>query len=860
MFMIKKLFLLLLIPFAITAQDLGFKLIDVNNNKLLYTSTDGKGLYLASTNGNLNMLLESDFSAGYMAKISADGKYVAYKNIYFTGDNSVQIPMLYNLIENKNIPLSEPQIQCGVPSVSASGKIAFTKGNELVILNPDLTINKKINIGNYVNIASISPDGNFAALNDKNNQIYILDNNSLSKTYITTDGNYYYEPEWSPDGQYISYKNAQSDIFVYNVQSRASKFIAKGSLKKWDGNSLYFTETNHDSDARLLSTRAVKYNAKHSTYAAIVSGSDYRISSSLPYMGSVIYTLEDKDMLFSNALSKSEAWLNNYVLGKNAVDAVYEPLNLNKTANPAADKVIVRFDSVYFNQVYDCRIDRAGIGDGCCGAASALMGLMYYKLLPEWGYQSLNKSYSPFANYLSEVYTYKGVTYNISYTRSGGGYYNTGLGMYGWIYRNSLEDTKGHMASLLTNHGLQSGVDWSPTVQKAINEVDGGFPLVLLNSLTTSGHYIVLTGYAERVGTLIFNDPYGDRNRSSYLRDNAKRIKYDYPGYSNGYANLNTSWCYIYMRNAADLRMTESRFEYDYQPNSKIYFSYKLKNFGTVDASVPFKVKLLLSEDNAPDSKDIVLYEKEFSELNLTDSVSHADSVETPKSTATKTFNLFLVADIDGVINEVAKSNNNASFSFTVLGKPATTIIYPFANSTITHSRPTIFISYTVDQKIDTTSARIKLNNVDVTHLFQKYANKMQYYPTNDYTNGNYDVEIYLKNIAGFDTTITWSFKVDAPLVSVKDPEEITTFELLQNYPNPFNPSTKISFSLPEAGDVKIVIFDASGKEIKTVLNEFRNRGRYTIDFNAEGLSSGTYLYRITSGSFSQTKKMLLIK
>jgi hypothetical protein len=90
---------------------------------------------------------------------------------------------------------------------------------------------------------------------------------------------------------------------------------------------------------------------------------------------------------------------------------------------------------------------------------------------------------------------------------------------------------------------------------------------------------------------------------------------------------------------------------------------------------------------------------------------------------------------------------------------------------------------------------------------------------------------------------------------------EVPNFYALgQNYPNPFNPSTKIKYAVPKAGDVQLTVYDILGREVATLVNEFKNPGVYTVDFNASALSSGVYFYKIKSGSFSDTKKMLLVK
>ncbi|NOS86643.1 MAG: T9SS type A sorting domain-containing protein [Ignavibacteria bacterium] len=85
-------------------------------------------------------------------------------------------------------------------------------------------------------------------------------------------------------------------------------------------------------------------------------------------------------------------------------------------------------------------------------------------------------------------------------------------------------------------------------------------------------------------------------------------------------------------------------------------------------------------------------------------------------------------------------------------------------------------------------------------------------------------------------------------------------FNLSQNYPNPFNPVTNIKFSMPTGGLVKLVVFDILGREVVTLLNEVKPAGNYLVDFDASALSSGVYFYRLESGSFAETKKMLLVK
>jgi len=85
-------------------------------------------------------------------------------------------------------------------------------------------------------------------------------------------------------------------------------------------------------------------------------------------------------------------------------------------------------------------------------------------------------------------------------------------------------------------------------------------------------------------------------------------------------------------------------------------------------------------------------------------------------------------------------------------------------------------------------------------------------------------------------------------------------FTIKQNFPNPFNPTTKISYTIKEKTNVQLVVYNMLGQRVETLVNMRQSPGKYVAEFDAKGLSSGVYLYKITAGSFQETKKMVLIK
>lgn len=120
-----------------------------------------------------------------------------------------------------------------------------------------------------------------------------------------------------------------------------------------------------------------------------------------------------------------------------------------------------------------------------------------------------------------------------------------------------------------------------------------------------------------------------------------------------------------------------------------------------------------------------------------------------------------------------------------------------------------------------------------------------------DLENGKY---YYRLRQLDFDGTFSFSDVVQADVNAELD------FTLYQNYPNPFNPSTIIKYQIPVTSNVVLKVYDILGKEVATLVNETKQTGSYSVNFDANSFSSGIYIYKLTSNQYLQTKRMMLVK
>ena len=111
---------------------------------------------------------------------------------------------------------------------------------------------------------------------------------------------------------------------------------------------------------------------------------------------------------------------------------------------------------------------------------------------------------------------------------------------------------------------------------------------------------------------------------------------------------------------------------------------------------------------------------------------------------------------------------------------------------------------------------------------------------------------VHIDEIWYNETPTGMSISDDAPIAS--------RYELGQNYPNPFNPITHIRFNIPETGNTKLTVYNMMGEAVANLVNGVVSAGGHTVSWNAANMPTGVYFYRMESGNFTQTRKLLLVK
>ncbi len=801
--MINRLLLLLLLLFSLIsfadAQDQNeekgyFVQPSATRGGILFTDNYASSIYLFA-DGNVKKIISSP-NCGRYYSIDKSNNLLGFKRIDETGR---QIPAVYNLSENKIVALSEAESLAGQPSFADDGSIAFTVGSKLFVKNKSSS--KQYYLGCYSNITPISPDAKYAVFNDDSDQLFLFDLQTNKKKKISNDKFGYFTPVWSPNSKYILYSTLGGQLFLYNLESDKSLSIGEGYSVSWAGNSASFIFYKKVvEDMKLINSDIYVYFVEGNKTAQLTNTKNIiEIDPSFsPGDKEVIYfTYNHKELMSITIDSKSgNVSAPKLLFSSDSIEPKFYQITNTQ-------KAITELDMPYVHQVYDTPDWHNG--HWSCAPTAASMVLAYYELLPKWeGWCSWPSPghTNQYGRYVADRYKYKEYYYQ---SASGDPNGNDAWGGYGYMWSTGSPHTR--MAGYYQKHGLSAVQTESPSYSEAKAEVEAGYPYTMCVLLTSAGHLIVANGlYTER--TLIFNDPYGNKNTPNYPSYDGKSAKYDWPGYNNGYQNLNqVAWCIKHRYDnpsAPDSIVDDMEFADGFYLNTKAPASMSR----WLDKNQGYNNHFWFAKTNASGIKDTC-----YAIWRPTLSQSGYYEVSAYISLSNSTDARYKILHNQGqdtvIINQKDFSNEWVS-----LGK------YNF----------------------NAGGGMVRLG----------------------------DASSVAGEEIVFDA-VKWSYISPLVNVTEENfiPKK---FELLQNYPNPFNPATKIKYSIPSlethggasVQNISLKVYDILGNEVATIENEEKAPGDYEITFDAKAmgvqLSSGVYFYSLQSGDFYSVKKMIFLQ
>ncbi len=877
--MIRKFILLVLLfslpllamnPFSLESGQKYLK-ISPDGQWLSYDQAEQPGLYLLNLKTGRSLKIAKGFGIAQFVQWSPNSDYFGFKLFKRNGQTIWQIPCLFEISTSRIIPLHDAAQQAGVPSISADGTVAFTIANKLFLTDINGQVKKTFTLPDYANLTPISPDGRWIIFNDANDQLHLLNIRTGQQEKLTEQNLGYFNPQWNPVKPIVAVQSFNGQIHLINIANDRQIFSAKGSQPSWsaDGTKLLFVKKKVIETQSVQSSDLFSYDVNDATLLRLTDTPDVFEDFPALSAGGTLYFEAHQEKTYGLYKMKMFNGLHQTPdfsalpgqLTIASTSSLPQP-NFETTPNSILKSSAYSFEIPYVHQCFDS----PDWFNGCtaCGGTAATMCIAYYNILPK----RPRKVYDPFyhitnyGDYIAEIYTYNGFTFDIwAYDRNG----VKGYGAFGFIVRHGSEawsDTKGFMAEFARKHGLYSYVDWSPTRQKLMTEANAKRPFVLLNSITSSGHYISVIGYDHDATTVIVNDPAGDKSLGHYGANyEGKGAQYDWPGYSNGHPNLNTVWCYIYFRDkCADLA-------------SKLQTA---PDTTTLGASFPVSGFVTNSGNNPSDSTQLYVFVSMNQSFESTlDWV--IDTLQVPVLAPKDTFNFNLQCAINDSLlslnyylgvyaktanraNEAYLSNNTSTAKISVKGYPIIYRVLP--RGEIEDVQPSVK-AYFTDRfsPVDLQSVKMYLDSADVSDRLTVTSTSAVFTPDSALSPGLHQAEVQVTNSLGFKSVDRWEFTVlNETGIDGNEAKLPKHLQVRANYPNPFNNQTRVEFYVPKSGMVKAELFNIQGQRVKILLNSNVPAGRHYLLIDGHDLASGIYLLRLQSGRESKVRRMLLVK
>lgn len=527
--------LLLLVPATCLAQltdDAGTLAAPVlTPSGVICTNSFGSAVY--RVNGTVIDELVTGPGVGRYFTVSGDGQRVGCKEILPDGR---QCPAILDLSTGAFRRLAGASDRVGQPSFASGGVVGYTCGTELVVTDGSLT--RTYELGSYANLAPLSPDGQSVVFNDGDDALWMMDLATGIRIPLTTGPKGYMGPVWSPDGKRIVYSSLNGIMNVFDRSSKRTFDLGRGVHPSWtaDGTTLVFSRPAIEGDSLVGSDLfSIRYDGS-AQLQLTATPSVFEMDPAVSYDGrSVIcHTYTSREVLSIPIPDGTPVLQRTPVRLADASRLAMRP-----AVPSGAVGVSSAMDIPYVHQVYDTP-DWFN-GHSACAPTQAIMVLAHYHVLPPWNITCSWPSphITSWGNYIASPYRFR----QYDFTSIAGDPNGVpGKGGFGYMWTGS-SSPHSRMADYYRAHGMTATQSEATPHSTAAAEISAGYPFSMCVLLTTAGHLVLAHGFGAEPHTLVFNDPYGNKNQG-YMNVYGKNVMYDWPGYNNGYQNLNiVAWC-----------------------------------------------------------------------------------------------------------------------------------------------------------------------------------------------------------------------------------------------------------------------------------------------------------------------------
>ncbi|MFP4458068.1 MAG: C39 family peptidase [Candidatus Zixiibacteriota bacterium] len=524
------LIILLICVFSIIGNGFDYPKV-MDDGRIFFTSYNGWGIF--SSDGNGVERISSEHARGRYINIY--GNTITYKKAY-SAEN--QIPVILGL---RSREFEFDDINCnytGIPYLTENATLIPSEGKLYIFKGSQTKIRDMKSSVQYIdvhqnNICYIDDNGFLIIMNIQNGNEYIISENAG------------FHPKFSPDGRAIvtTYQNGAN---IYRLADElengfSSKyFIQDAQNPIWYGNGLIYQFTN-EYNYHVDFSELFYYDLNSHKKYPITSTDD--IHETRPSLSEnskfIVFRDIETGSIYRAELNSSidnNLRITNRTLIANGDDAPEGFPEFFESVIMSPMETMESISCPYLHQVYDTPDWHNG--HWSCGPASCLMAVQKYDILPDHNI-TVSSPYShthPFGWYVPNTYTYNGYTYDISGLAAGDTWVT---GAHGFICREYGGAVWAHMETFMEQHGLDSwylGAVWSTYT----GQISDGYPVVSSTSVMGYGHIQCFIGYFGDHG-IITNDPYGNANYSPWCQYNGENVRYDWPGYDNGYLEISIS-------------------------------------------------------------------------------------------------------------------------------------------------------------------------------------------------------------------------------------------------------------------------------------------------------------------------------